>query len=177
MKRKKRDIEFGGAHLIGARRSRRPLSKKIPLHIVLRSDYAYGSRILLRHRHLINKIIKRSQRRFEIKVYEKAIVHNHIHLLIKGQHRGDIQNFFRVVAGHIAQEILRQNPIKLVERKIHGECPAKTQNKFWQSRIFSRIVSWGKDFDTVCNYIIRNALEALSLIPYKFRNYFFLNTG
>lgn len=176
--------EHGGSLLLGRRRKQRPLSVKTPLHLVLKSDFATSSRSLLRHRPLIESIIKNAQRRFHIRVYEMAIVSNHIHLLIKGKHRRDIQNFFRVVAGHIAQEILRQFPILESERhkKHWGGAPSRQrqteaphatrdkENKFWQTRLYSRVVSWGREFFNVKKYVVRNTLEALGFITYKSRS-------
>ncbi len=170
--------EHGGTLSLGKRRKQRPLSLKTPLHLVLKSDFAHASRSLLRHRPLIEKIITKAKKRFRIRVYEVAIVSNHIHLVVKGRHRRDLQNFFRVVAGHIAQDILRQFPILPRERARAGGAPNKSvrtgktrekENKFWQTRIYSRIVSWGREYLRVKRYVIQNTLEALGLIPYKAR--------
>ena len=163
--------EHGGTFSLGKRRKQRPLSLKKPLHLILRSDFAYGSRSLLRHRPLIEKVIAKAKKRFTIRVYEMAIVSNHIHILIKGRTRQDLQNFFRVVAGHIAQELLCQFPVLQSERAKQGGA-LKTrgkENKFWQTRIYSRIVSWGREYLHVKEYVVQNALEALGLIPYKTR--------
>lgn len=123
----------------------------------------------MRHRPLIENIIIKAKKRFDIRVYEMAIVSNHIHLLVKGYVRKDLQNFFRMVAGHIAQEILRKVPPSSAEIAKAGGAPSKDTNKFWQSRIYSRIVSWGKEFFAVRKYVIQNTLEALSIINYKQR--------
>lgn len=152
--------EHGGSLSLGKRKSRRPLTIKTPIHLVLKSDFALGARSLLRHRPLIEKIIKNAKNRFNVKVYEFAIVSNHIHLLIKGQTRLELQNFFRVVAGHIAQEVLRRHPIEENEKK---------GNKFWNSRVYSRIVSWGREYLSVRKYVIQNTLEALRIISYNER--------
>lgn len=135
---------------------------------------------------------RRSKRPLNTK---QAICGNHLHLLIRGKQRVQIQNFFRVVAGHIAQEILRQFPISKTEReaerdklelKAAGGAPAftgvggkrrvlkkkackKNQRKFWQLLIYSRIVSWGREFKTVSRYIVQNTLEALNIIAYRQR--------
>jgi REP element-mobilizing transposase RayT len=169
----KSHTEHGGSISLGKRRKQRPLSLKTPIHLVLRSDFAYGSRSLLRHRPLIEKIIKKAKIRFHIKVYETAIVSNHIHLVIKGHTRRDLQNFFRVVAGHIAQQLLIQFPLLANETKKRGGASkgaVKTrekENKFWQTRLYSRIVSWGRDYLNVKKYVIQNTLEALRLVSYK----------
>ena len=89
-----------------------------------------------------------------------------------------IQNFFRVLAGHIAQEILRLYPLT---EKEQGGAPKqkgclKNQRKFWSLLLFSRIVGWGREFANVSSYVIRNTLEALNLIPYVVRKKSRVNT-
>lgn len=164
--------DHGGMLSINKRRGPRPLSTKSPLHIVLRSDLAKGPRSLLKHKTLIRRITLKSAKRFRVQVYEKAICSNHLHMLVRAKSRSDIQNFFRVLAGHIAQEILRQFPLSENERggaskKFKG-CK-KNQRKFWTLLIYSRIVSWGGDFLNVSSYIIQNTLEAMGIIPYQQR--------
>jgi len=55
--------------------------------------------------------MKKYSVRFQVKIYEYAIQGNHIHLLIKARSREGMQNFFRVIAGHSAQQILREFPL------------------------------------------------------------------
>jgi hypothetical protein len=40
--------------------------------------------------------------------------------------------------------------------------------RFWSQRPFTRIVSWGKDFDSVLAYVKLNSLEALGFLSRKF---------
>ncbi len=169
-------LEHGGSLLVGKRRVRRPLSLEKSHHLVLKSDFAYGARSLLRHRPLIKYIIKRTARRFEIKILGRAIVGNHIHLLVVGNRRDQLQNFFRVVAGHIAQKILKKVPLNRYERmKRSAEANGlrrktrERENKFWQTRVYSRVVRWSFDFVNVWRYIIQNELEVARIIPYKTR--------
>ena len=189
--------EHGGAHSVGVRRSRRPLSTKHSLHITLRSEFAYGKRSLLRHRPRIERILKKAASRFQISVYRYAVCSNHLHLLIRGKTRLELQNFFRVFAGHLAQEILRDFPLSNLEKggtapreisqkaRRPGGAPdgahvkpktivkstrsphPKNQRKFWSELIYSRVVSWGREFKNVTKYILQNTLEALYLIAYK----------
>ncbi len=109
--------EHGGAFSDQKRRSKRMLSTKQPIHMTLRSDLAFGSRSLLKHQNLIRHVIRKFSKRFNVKVYRHAICGNHIHLLIRGDSRIGLQNFFRVVAGHIAQHIVKEFPITVSERK------------------------------------------------------------
>ena len=188
--------EHGGALSLSSRRSRRPLSTKHPLHLTLRSDFAYGPRSLLKHKSTINHIGKKFSRRFGVQIYRQAICGNHLHLLVRGTSREGLQNFFRVFAGHIAQQILGTAPISDLERsKARGGAPAfeapytkkapkpqsvsqkmpvlgckKNQRKFWALLTYTRVISWGKEFSIVSRYITQNTLEALRLIAYKPRN-------
>lgn len=182
--------EHGGSLSIKKRKTKRPLSRKNPFHVTLRSDFAKGKRSLLRHKNLIYKIIGKASRRFNVKVYEQSICGNHIHLLVKSHYKINLQNFFRVVAGHIAQQILNQFPITQMERFVvenrHNQIPEnsyyndlksdfvplksshlKYQRKFWGALIYSRLVRWGKDFKNVLAYIEMNTLEADGWIPYQ----------
>lgn len=124
---------------------------------------------------MIQNQIKKWSRYFGISVYEYAICGNHLHFLIRGKNRLAIQNFFRVIAGHIAQNILRKYPISERERSEKaGNAPgeAKYQRKFWELLLFTRVLSsWGKEFRVVKRYIIQNTLEALNLIAYKPRSH------
>lgn len=170
--------EHGGAFSFKTRRSKRPMSLKQPLHFTLRSDFAYGQRSLLKHRALILHIGKKFSRQFGVRIYRQAICGNHLHLLILGTSREGLQNFFRVFAGHIAQQITRTAPITDSERrKVRGgalitngrSSPgcAKNQRKFWALLAYTRVVTWGREFRTVSRYILQNTLEALKLIAYQ----------
>jgi REP element-mobilizing transposase RayT len=160
-------LDHGGALSENTRRSRRPLATKRPLHITLRSEHATGVRSLLNHQGLIHAVIAKAARRFGVRVYRLAICGNHIHALIRGLTRIGIQNFFRVLAGHIAQGILRKHPLdpKKLSRPIQA-CK-KNQRRFWDLLLFSRVLTWGREFKTVANYILQNTLEALNIIAYK----------
>ena len=161
----------GGSLSVGRRRSTRPIHSKNPIHIVLRSDLAKGPRSLMKNSQLVRRITLKASSRFKIQVFEKAICGNHLHLLIRGRSKTDVQNFFRVLAGHIAQEILRLCPLTEKERggALKQAGCLKNQRKFWAVLLFSRIVGWGRDFANVSSYVIQNTLEALKLIPYTER--------
>ena len=189
--------EHGGALSVGKRRSRRPLSTKHPLHLTLRSEFAYGKRSLLRHRPAIERIMKKAASRFGVSVYKYAVCSNHLHLLVRGKTRIGLQNFFRVFAGHLAQEILREFPLSKTEKagtaRARGQGPAKerggaptegcaygkttlkitkpphpkNQRKFWAVLIYSRVMTWGRDFANVTKYIVQNTLEALFIVAYR----------
>ncbi len=165
----RRWIEHGGALSIKRRKTKRPIDIGKPIHIVLRSEVAKGNRSLFRNSSLVNFIINRSAKHFRIKIYQRAVCSNHIHLLVKGKKRIDLQNFFRVLAGHSAQEILRKYPLEKSKVKKAGNAPRKYIRRFWELILYSRVVALGLDFKTVKNYIIQNTMEALGLISYQKR--------
>ncbi len=161
--------EHGGSLAARKRRARRPLNMKQSHHLTMKSHHAIGARSLFRHKKMILGLIKKNSSKFHVKVYEYAIQGNHIHLLVKAQCREEIQNFFRVIAGHIAQRILKDCPLT----QLPGGAPSKltgckkNQRKFWSYLLYSRIVSWGREFTTVAKYIQLNTLELLQVIAFQ----------
>ena len=183
--------QHGGSLAVGKRRKIRPLNIKQSHHITMKSYHAVGPRSLFRHKKMILNVIRKFSFRFGVKVYEYAIQGNHIHLLVKAQTREGLQNFFRVVAGHTAQNILKDWPIIKVrggaqrqeKNEAEGASQAggapeqkkdraqratrgclKNQRKFWSYLVYSRVVSWGREFKIVARYIQKNTLELLQII-------------
>ena len=172
--------DHGGSLAVQKRRAKRPLNIKQSHYITMKSYHAVGARSLFRHKKLILGLIKKNAFKFHIKVYEYAIQGNHLHLLVKAQTREGLQNFFRVVAGHVAQRILKEYPLSskdLALKQSSGGAPKenerrakackKNQRKFWSYLLYSRIVSWGREFRTVMGYIQKNTLELLQIIAYQ----------
>lgn len=166
---KKLKKQHGGSLAIKKRRSKRPLNIKQSHHITLKSHHAIGARSLFKHKKMILKLIKKQARNFRIKVYEYAIQGNHMHLLVKAKTRIELQNFFRVVAGHTAQQILKDHPLKPSSggAPTHKLGCAKNQRRFWSYLLYSRVVTWGREFKTVVRYIQKNTLELLQIIAYE----------
>lgn len=177
-KKARPNIEYGGSLAKKRRRSLRPLNPKKSHHITLKSYQAIGKRSLFRHKKMILKILRKNSERYRVKVYEYAIQGNHLHLLVKGKSREELQNFFRVFAGHTAQNILKDFPILTQNLPAKGGAPEtkkecrKNQRKFWSYLIYTRIVQWGRDFKNVVHYIEKNTLELLGLITYVRRPLF-----
>lgn len=157
------------------------MNMKTPLHVTLRSEFAHGQRSLMKHQNLVRRVMRKAASRFNVKVCQYAICGNHLHLLLKANFRIDIQNFFRVLAGHVAQGILEDHPLTQKERggapgRVRKGC-AKNQRKFWSLLLYSRIVTWGREYRAVAKYILQNTLEALHVISYKERKRPRANTG
>ncbi len=173
---------FGGALLYKKRKSRRPLSKKDSIHLVLRSEWAMGKDSFLarRNRQAIKVILLRFSKKFGVKIYQQAITSNHIHLLLRITNRTLYTAFIKAISGQIACHTMGQQSFKVfaTSRKksaagdgSKGAAEAKsihqTPEGFWQFRPFSRITNWGRDFKQCTGYLKQNILEAFGFANYK----------
>lgn len=179
---------FGGALLKGKRKFIRPLSSKDSIHLVLRSCWAIekDSFLSTRNRKTVDRIITRFSKKFGVKIYERAINSNHIHLLLRITNRVLCRAFIKAVSGKIASHVMGNQSFKLFScsrtnsergdgcKAAKNECKEPTKDKgFWEFRPFSRIINWGKDFKTCASYLRQNILEALGFVSYKERkNYY-----
>ena len=147
-------IEHGGTINYRKRKSARPFDPHLPIHVVLRSEKAKGKNSMLRKKHKseIEKLLYCLANKYEIKIYEFANSGNHLHLLIRAKIKFQLQNFFREFAGRISLMIY------------------KGKRKFWTSKVYTKIIKWGRHFKNVSIYVIQNNLESLKLIPYQSRN-------
>ena len=172
---KSRPRFFGGALLVGRRKSLRPLSSKDSIHFVLRSRWATGrdSFLVVKNKKSIESIIKKFAIKFGVKIFHQAINNNHVHLLLMITNRYLYRAFIKAVSGLIASHVMGQQSFKqfLKSRQILPE--GDGDQGFWQFRPFSRVVSWGRDFKACFKYVEQNVLEALGVMPYKLRkNYY-----
>ena len=137
---------YGGQLLVGRRKTKRPLNVKQPLHVVLRGDTSRcGS--LVKKQIFIGMTLTKMAARFRVKIYEKAVVSNHLHLVLKFSKTEDYKNFVRAVTGILAKRFELR----------------------WLFRPFTRIIFWGRDFKRVCQYVHMNFLEAEGIINYQIR--------
>lgn len=146
---------FGGEHLIGKRKSARPIALKSPMHVVMRSQLARGQWSMLHPRHAkhVRAITETLARKHGIRLDQFANVGNHLHLLVRARQRRPFQRFLRELAGALAMMITGAR--KGVEQK------------FWDARAFTRIVEWGRDLRNLEIYFIKNMFEAAGLFGRK----------
>lgn len=149
---------FGGAYLKNSHaKTKRPLTTKRSLHLVMRSSLAKGANSFLNHDKKIQQILSRQARRFGVKIYRMANAGNHLHMIILPQSRAAFNGFIRAISGLIARAVLG------VEKG------AAKKLQFWDKRPFTRIIEWGREFKSVSNYLMQNTLEALGFIAYQSR--------
>ena len=145
----------GGLHAAGKRKSRRPLSTKKPIHLVMRAVAARGAMSFRRPKHfaIINQLIQKYARRFDIRVYNFSINSNHLHIVLRSKTRKSFQDFLRTIAGLIARAILKAEK-------------GQKKGKLWDNLAFTRISEWGRGFRALRAYVQQNVLEASGTIPY-----------
>lgn len=109
--------EFGGSLLIGKKKTRRPLSTKAPIHLILKS-----SRTKLFHpsNNDITRILKVDAKRFDLQIYDLAVNWNHIHLLIKIPSREAYIQFIRSVTSKLVAYFTNKAGWKI--SKIFDQC-------------------------------------------------------
>ena len=151
-----RQTESGGSFSKGTRKERRVFSSKQAMHIVLRSEKASGNLSFMAGQN--QKAVRASllclAARWGITLYDHAINSNHVHLLLRARSKADLSGFLRTVSSRIAM------------RLTGAKKGAALANRFWSDRIYSKLVSWGREFERVRKYIEQNVLESLGQIPY-----------
>lgn len=155
--------QFGGSLLRGNPKEKRPLPVKGTLHLVLKSERAFGARSMLAKSHVtqIDLLVRKQAAACGVKIYHFVNVGNHLHLVVRIQSRVFYRRFIRSVSGLIARLVLKkergpQNP-KENEKSI-----GKKSRKFvfWVARPFTRLVIWGRDYNNLSKYIKKNRVQA-----------------
>jgi len=72
-------------------------------HLVLRARLPVLR--LKRNKSLISALLLEISEKFQLQIFNNSLNSNHIHLLVKAQTQKDLQDFLRVLAGQIAQNI------------------------------------------------------------------------
>lgn len=138
---------YGGELSKGKRRSQRPLSNYEPIHLVLKSNKAFGRRSLLHpaNRKMLLKYTRRFVFRFKVRLYSFANVGNHIHILIRVPDRKSYVSFISALTGTISKMIFKSAGM-------------------WDLRPFTRVTSMGRGFGIVRKYIERNVEQGLMVV-------------
>lgn len=144
----------------------RPITTQKAMHIVMRSSIAKyeWSFLYYKNRKKIENTIRKQAEKFNIRIYKLGICYNHFHILIKLQTRESYAKFIRAISGLIAKIVLG------------AEKGNKKGIRFWDSRPFSRITEWVKDFINAKEYVVLNKKEAEGVVPYQPRKYRYTGT-
>lgn len=138
----------------------RPLSTKEPLHLVFKINKSVLKKGLRHPKNfaLINHLFKKYGNHFFIRIEQLSIQNDHIHCLIRAPKRRLYLNFFRVIAGQIAQRL------QLVT---YTQDNSANTTRLWKHRPFSRVVRGLNAYEVVRNYIQLNEKEASGIIRYN----------
>ena len=142
----------------GKRKEARPFSHKHPIHLVFRSSRAKGAWNLLlpKNARRVERVLKTCSEAYGIKVYRFVNVGNHLHVLVKTEARQRLQarenlaSFLRRFAGEVAFQIT-------------GAKKGAGKGGFWDRLVYSRIVSWGRQYDIISLYFTKNFFESVGL--------------
>jgi REP element-mobilizing transposase RayT len=155
-------ISHGGDLRQEKRKIRRPFDPKEALHVVLRSSVAKGEQSMLhpKNSRAIHDFSHRLAERWGVRVYRYANVGNHLHFLVKAPSRAVWRRrFIRELAGGIPVLVTGAKKGLALSRN-------KSGRGFWDGLVFTRIVHFGRDFENLARYIIKNLFEA-SGVPVK----------
>ncbi len=138
--------ESGGAlYVKGRRKTARVLDRRKPLHFVLKSKKSVN---LYFHRISIRKLLFLYAKKFGVKVYKESVQKDHFHFCITITNRLLYRGFIRALTGVISQ---------------------KLGKGLWILAPYSRVVTWGRDFLAVLDYILLNDCEVGGRVPYVTR--------
>lgn len=151
-----------------------------------------------KHCNHVHNLVHRLKKRWNISVYRYANVGNHLHLLIRAKTRSAWQGFIRELSGGIAMLVTgarKGSPLKRMARqssalkhatkqravlkyttKQRSVLPPSTntnlsesaQRGFWDRLVYTRIVSFGRDFNQVARYVLTNLWEGCGVPVRKF---------
>ncbi len=144
-------LESGGTVFLGKRKSRRILSTKLPIHLVLKSEKAVGALSFVNHQKMLRNLISRTSIEKDIRLYKFAINFNHIHLVIRIKHPDDYNAWIRELTGEIVTEMSKETSTPL--------------SRFFTARPYTRCGSWGREFENLISYQELNEMEIVGIRP------------
>lgn len=135
---------FGGSLLKNSHaKCKRPLSSKLPVHVILRTKQS----VLRQPKYFarVNETVAETARKYGIKIYDYANVGNHLHILLKLHHIRLWTPFIRELTSRLAALF-----------NITG---------FFTQLPFTRVVAgWRRAYRIARDYMELNRLEALGFI-------------
>lgn len=152
--KEKHTTEHGGSLNKNKRKIRRPLAQNKPVHLILKSQLVLQVGGFKTQDKILHSTLFKYSKKFNIKIYERAICSNHIHICLHSPNPNQFKNFLRTLTGQIAIQIKQKFP--------------ELKNKpFWETRPYTRVIGWGPQLDHMLNYIEKNRLETLGWIEYQ----------
>ena len=113
-------------------------------HIVLKCHYRVFSQA--RVRQITDSVLLKYGEYFRVKIYHRAIVGDHIHVMVLPKNSSGLHGFLRVITGQLGM-------------KLKGLGITPKGKSLWVSRPWSRVLAWGRAVTTAMHYIALNYLE------------------
>ena len=141
-------VTHGGTSSKGKRKLRRPLATKKWIHLIMKSDKAFGQLSMLNAKNskFIDKVVVEKARKFKVELKDFVNMGNHIHFEIRARRREDFQNFLRSISS-------------LIARFVTGARKGKAFGRFWQALAFTRVIQTGIELMGLEGYFIGNTIE------------------
>ena len=140
-----------GKRTTRASRQYRPRGTREAMHLVLRSDCARGSKSLLRYDGVVRAVIGKLAQKHGVRIYRIVNAGNHLHVTLKLSKQFLWKGFISGVTGGIARAVQYKRD--------------SAKKGFWNSRPFTRLIAWGRDYNVVKDYHTLNQLEADGAVP------------
>lgn len=142
----KKQAAFGGSLLKSNPKTKRPLSTRDPVHLVLRSLKARGKMSFQRKPSEAKRVFYKTAEKYGIRIYKYANAGNHFHVILRIYQRFLWKAFICELTSRLAA--------------LMGAAAG-----FWTGRPFTRIVfGWGKNFRNAINYVVLNQMEAAGIL-------------
>lgn len=150
---------YGGA--LNYRKVARPFNSKKLVHAVLMGNVGTALRFT-KSRDSIQKLVEWAANKYEIKIKDLAINHDHIHILFYTKLRDSQRNFLRLVAAQMGRKY----------QSLRKKFGIRNTNSIWRLRPFTRLVGWHKkSLQIVRKYFQKNREEALGFVVYTPRKH------
>lgn len=119
-----------------------------------------------KHCNSIERFVQKTAKRWGVRLYRYANVGNHLHLLVQVPTREAWKRFSKELSGGVAQIVTGAQKGAALTRNKANDNPESAKRGFWDHLIYTRIVRFGRDFNGMCRYIIKNLFEAAG-VPVK----------
>ncbi|PIT99043.1 MAG: hypothetical protein COT74_12445 [Bdellovibrionales bacterium CG10_big_fil_rev_8_21_14_0_10_45_34] len=158
--------QYGGA--LNYRKVARPFDQFKLIHAVFKARL--GKNIWFTKSQIsIARLLEASAKRYHVKIRDKAINNDHIHLLIEPvrslpyeEARREFLKFLRFFAAQMARKY----------EDIHKRLGLRKSKQFWLERPFTRLVGWGRrTLTNIHNYFEKNRNEAAGFVAYTPRKH------
>lgn len=131
----------GGDLFPNQRKRQRPFARNKPIHASFKAVRNFGE-----HRGFVLLEAERLVNHFHLKMLDNAIALDHLHLALTARDQREFSAFLRTFTALVARRVGKG---------------------IWESKPFTRVMSWGRELDILNEYFFQNRAEAAGVIPYE----------